>query len=199
MRNLTASMQTAVAGSVIRTCLLAKLEFTSTDVYLTSLARNVSWSSQTWLGNGWLRPFSAIGENVDLRASGCSIALGGLDATTISLILNSSKQGKKGYLYLGLLDSSYALISDPQLIFLGRFDSADIVDSGTDASVRLNYESELIRLQRINEYRYTDASQQALYPGDLGFQYSAQAADWSGFWGKAARPKFIRRRKTGRS
>lgn len=197
-RTISGDMQTALAASVLRICLLVELETTGSTIYLTSLDRNISYSAQTWLGNSWLRPFSDISEVADLSSTGCQIRLGGLDSTAVSAILQTFTKSKTGTVQLGLLDSSYALISSPLIIFKGKFDHAELFEDGESASAILTYESTLLRQKESNEFRYTDQSQQSLFPGDKGFQYAAQAADWSGFWGRAAKPQRIRKRKARR-
>jgi hypothetical protein len=197
-RTISSDMLTAIADRVLRVCLLAELQTTGATIYLSSLDRNISYSAQSWLGNSWLRPFSTISEASDLSANGCEIALGGLDATAISAILSTFNKSKLGTIHLGLLDSSYALIASPIVLFKGYFDSAQLTEDGDTATAVLSYESQLIRQKEANEFRYTDQSQQALFAGDLGFQYAAKSADWSGFWGRAARPQRIRKRKARR-
>lgn len=193
-------MQSALIASTIRTCFLAYIElYPSSVLRLSSLGWDLTWGGNIYLGNGWLRPFAPIRESSTVRANGTTISLGGLDQTAIATVLTSLKQGKNAILYLGLLDASLALIADPIEIFQGRFDMAEIVDDGDSSRIDLAYESEFIRLNRIEEARYTNQWQKSLYSDDRGFEYASQSADWSGFWGRAAKPKFIRRRKVGRA
>lgn len=194
-RSMSSDMQNALFAQVVRPCLLAKIETTGSTIYLCTLDRSISFDGQTWLGNGWLRPFGGVDEGTDLSPQGCALMLGGIDATAISAILGTLTRSKLGTLYLGLLDSSHALISSPFIIFQGTFSHAEIVEDGDTANASLVYESQLVRSKEANQFRYTDQSQQALFPGDLGFQFASKVADWSGFWGKAGRPRIIRRKK----
>ncbi len=198
-RDITAGMLTAISQQVIRSCLFVKLEFIGTTLYLSSLTTNINWDSQTWLGNGLLMGVDGIEEVLDLKAVGWTVRLEGSNATLVSLALGSTNQSKKGYFYFGILDSTETLVLDPELLQVGNFDTAVIEDSGDRSSIVLHYESELIQRSRSKELRYTDFSQQAIFPGDRGFQYAPQAEDWSGFWGKAARPRHRRKRKVGRN
>jgi hypothetical protein len=194
-RTLTAGMQTAIAQSTIRPIYFAELEFESQTIRLTSATRDITWDSETWLGNGWLKPLNAIDESAQLRATGCQVILSGLPSSLIAVVLGQSIISKKGTIWLGLLDSSMAIITDPYLIFKGYLDVPEIDDSHEDGTVALNYESDLISLDRPVEYRYSDQAHQALFAGDLGFQYTPQMEDWNGFWGKAERVKWKKRRR----
>jgi hypothetical protein len=44
-------------------------------------------------------------------------------------------------------------------------------------------ENRLTQLQRDRTYRWTQAQQAELYPGDTGFLYTADLADYVALWG----------------
>ncbi len=191
-------MLSAIAAQVVRPVYLLKLEFVGSTLYLSSLNNDISWSAQTWLGNGSLIDLDGIQEISNARASGWRAMLNGSDNTIVSLALGNTNQSKKGYLYLGLLDSSEALIADPEQIAEGEFDSADIASSGSETSVVLNFENQILTGKKITELRYTHFSQRSIFPSDDGFQYVNLLEDWSGFWGKSGKtPRHARKRKTG--
>lgn len=199
-RGLSASMLSAIAADVVRPCFLAELEFVGSTLYLSSVSRDVSHLSQNFLGNGLFIGLDGIQESLDVDAFGWSVTLQGADSALMSLVLGSVNQSKNGIIYLALLDSNEQSIASPEEIAHGYFDYAEIDDSGSESSIVLNYESELLGLSRIQEFRYTHFSQQALFPNDFGFQYAAQAEDWNGFWGKSGKaPKPQRKRKKGRN
>lgn len=193
-RNLTSGMVAAVQDSVCRVVWFCELTFTdSTILRLNSSNEDFTVGGFTWLGNGQFLGFETIVETQETISNGLTIRIDGCDQTLVSLILSDSRQNLRGSIYLGLLDNSNTLIVTPQNIFTGFFDSATINENGIESVIDLQYESEMIEQKRVTGWRYTDASQQSFYPGDKGFQYTAQAEDWSGFWGKAAKVKFIKK------
>lgn len=194
-RPFTTAMQNVLRDMVVKPCWLLKLEFVGTDVYLTSRALDVSWSGQTWLGNGWLQGLNGIDETKDHTSTGLTVVLGGYDSTLMSLVLSSTSQNKGCELYFGMLDSSNALIADPYCLSRGKFDTAEIEEAAQDAIISLKYENDLLKIRRTNVFRFTHQSQQALFPGDMGFQYVSQAADWQGFWGAVTVPKAMQKKK----
>lgn len=196
-RTLSSNFETAVESQVVRPVILCALETTGSTIRLTSHMRDITYDSNSYLGNSYLRPFTNIREATDLSANGCDIVLGGYDSTALAAVLSTLTQSKTGTLWIGLLDTSYALIDAPIVVFKGLYDYGEIKDNGRESEIALHYASRLSRQRRGVEFRYTDQSQQALYSGDLGFQYAADAADWSGFWGRAGRPTVIRRRRVG--
>lgn len=197
-RPMSAAMEAALQADIIRYCFLVEIGFVSATVYLTSLDRDISYGGHTYLGNGWLRPINRVTESADVRANGFSIGLGGLSSGVMSLVLTDTSQSKEAVVNLGLLNSSDALIADPFPLARAYFDTTEIRDSGDYASVVMNFETDLIRRSRANEFRYTYECQLALFPGDTGFRYAGTIEDWTGFWGKQARPKFLRKRKVNK-
>jgi len=199
-RGISAGLLSALQATVLRPIFFVELEFTSSTLYLCTQSLNVSWNSQTWLGNGFIKePLGDYQESNDGRAIGCRIVLDAYDAALTALLLTGLTQSKRGTVYFGALDSSGAVITDPERVFSGFFDSVEFNENGLSSEAVLRYEKEVLEFKRINEFRYTDQSQQALFSGDRGFEYASSVQDWSGFWGKAARPKKTRRRRVGRN
>lgn len=191
-RGISASLLSALQAQVVRPIYLTKIQFVGSDLYLSSTTENKSWNSQTWLGNGLLQnSISGIHEQGDSRATGCSITLCNYDSGLMSLLLNSLNRSKTASVYLGAMDSSEAIIVDPQLVYQGYFENVQLTENGMKSEAILFYENEIIGLRRINEFRYTHESQQVYFPGDKCFEYTALVPDWSGYWGKAERPKRI--------
>lgn len=194
-RALTGTMQTQLRSLVVTPCWLVKLQFNSGYIYLTSRTRDVAWSGQTWLANNWLRSIDGLSNVFDHSSNEVTVTIGGLDPTILSLILSSTSQKNTVDIYFGLIDASGNLYADPYLLFTGLFDDSNIDDSSDETEVGMVFTSPLARISKINVFRFTHQSQQALFAGDLGFQYVSQAADWKGFWGKASIPKSNQKRK----
>lgn len=198
-RGLSAGMISAAQATVVRPLFLVSIQYTASVLYLCSANKNYSWSAQTWLGNGQLYDIQGLEEVMEVQANGFSIELAGADSTLVSLSLGSLNQSYIGTVYLALLDGSDAIISDPEQIATGFLDYAEIAENGENSRIVFYYETDFLRVQRVQEFRYTHMSQQALFPGDFGFWWAHGAEDWSGFWGKSARrPLPIRKRKQGR-
>lgn len=194
-RTISPTLKANFVAPTLKPAFLAKLEFDTSTLYLSSLPFDLAWDSQTWLGNGMLHSIDGLSEDTDLATTSCTIRLASLSSALMSLILAHTNQVKKGYLYLGALNDNYEIIVDPLLIFAGFFENARFNESAQNTLVELEYENDLVKLNRPLEVRYTDQVQQALFPGDIGFQYVSAAEDWNGFWGTAPKVKRIRKRK----
>lgn len=195
-RGLSTGLQTALQQQIIRAGYMVHLETTGGNVYLSTRPYDFDYFSVTWQGNSWLRPTFSLTESVRFKANGLAIKLAGLDPTAISLVLSTLNHSKKGRVWLFAFNEGGSIIADPYQVGEGFFDSADVRDSGANADITINYENEFVRSSDASQFRMTHFSQQARFPGDMGFQYTSQVEDWSGFWGRAARPNFSKKRKT---
>lgn len=182
-RTLTTAAKNALDDATVRPFYLLYSEFDGTTLRLFSGSRDLSYGGNTWLGNGWFRGMSSIRETGAIEASGIEVVLSGVPQTLLSLVLSYARQNLPGIVYLGLFDSSYAIIADPIVLFEGGFDVAKINRSPSDNVISLSYESNLASLRRRKEVRFTDQQQRLWYPSDRGFEFVAALAEWNGFWG----------------
>lgn len=82
-------------------------------------------------------------------------------------------------------DPIVGVIDAPKIIFKGRLDVGEIDDSNPlEPVINLNYENELVDLERPREWRYTDQHQKQLSPGDRGLEYVAGLQDKQIVWGR---------------
>lgn len=191
MRGLSADFITEINAGVYRPALFFEGVFTNGTLNLWTGYGDISWNSKTWLGNGWLHVGGAVSkESDDLAANGLSIELAGVPLSVISLVLSESKQGAPGKLWLGFLNSSNGVVSSPYLMFDGKYDLAEIDERQEDPVITIAYESRLIDLERSREFRYNTETQHTVwgYTEDRGFEYLPSVRDWSGAWGKQAKP-----------
>lgn len=184
MRDFTAGMITAIEEAVVRPFFLLKLQFDSGYIYLNSTNRNLTWDSQTWLGNGWFRDFPKITDSNDLAIENLTVKLSGVPLSLIALVLGQSKNKNIGVLYFGLFNESRAIITDPLEMFSGWIDVPKIEDSIDSAVITITIENENADFDVPRESRYTDNDQQAKYAGDTGFRYVATLANKVVTWGK---------------
>jgi hypothetical protein len=85
------------------------------------------------------------------------------------------------------------LIGDPILLYRGLIDSCEIEDKLENPSASIKLENDLSRFDTSQNYRFADESHKVYYPDDRGFEYVESLEDWSGFWGRSERPKWLKR------
>lgn len=182
-RNLTAGFITEATAATNRPFVMFEGVFASSTLRLWNGYGDLSWNSQTWLGNGWFQGLEGGEETTEVEAMDMSVVLSGISSSVISLVLGDQKQGANGNLYIGFLTSAGAVVADPYLWWKGQYSHAELSEAGDVTTVKLLYESRLVDMDRPREGRWTHDAQQDLFPGDLGFQYVVASANWHGQWG----------------
>lgn len=184
LRAMPPAMAAALASPVFSPAIFFEGDFADGMLRLWTGGQNVVWAGQTWVGAGLFLGFSGIEEGNGVEANGWSVALSGIPSEMGSLALDQVIQGRMGRLFLGALDEATTLIPDPVLMASGRMDVPVIEDSAETCTISISFESRFIGLKRTREWRWTDQSQQVLFPGDKGFSFvtSIQQADlqWGG-------------------
>ncbi len=197
-RNLTAGFIAQATASSNRPIILFEGVFATSTLRIWNGYGSLSWSSQTWLGNGWLQGIEQGDESIEVEALSMTVNLSGIPASVISLVLGDQKQGATGKLYIGYVNIDNVVIADPYLWWQGGYSHAEITESADQTTARLNYESRLVDMDRPREGRWTHDSQQALFSGDRGFEYVVAASNWSGQWGgKKEKQKKDNKRQNG--
>lgn len=182
-RDLTSGMVTAITAKTVTPVLLAYFDFSSGAVRVWSGIGDIVWGGNTYSGVGNFGGVSDIAETQDNSAQGAMFTLNGIPSSLIYTALTEHYQGRAAKLWLGVMDSTMALIADPYLLFGGRMDVMTSTDSGETASLTLAVENRLIDLNRSRERRYTDEDQKIDYPADTGLRYIAGLQDKTIQWG----------------
>ena len=170
-RAATTPVLDALVAQVVRPVLMFESQFASGWLRLWSGLGDMVWSGQTWTGAGQLLAIGALAETSQIVASGTTVTLSGVPTALVSAAITDARQGLPGRVYLGVMDTAGALIKAPVLVFAGRLDVPEIIDGAEQCTVSISYESRLIDLQTAREWRWTHASQQALWPDDMGFEF----------------------------
>jgi hypothetical protein len=182
-RALTAGVQSAIASSQVTALMFVELDFASGFLRLTTAGHDVTWNGYTWTGVGLLGAVEAIKEDTALQANGIRLTLSGVDVAIIAIALQEAYQGRDARIWLAFVNDAGAIVADPLLVFVGRMDMMQVAD-GESATVILSLENELAAWDRPRVRRFTDADQQAEYPGDLGMQFVTEAAQRTVSWGR---------------
>lgn len=182
-RDLTAGMLAEVTAESLSPVMLAFFDFQAGAARMWTGIGTLTWGGHDYLGLGNMGAISPLEESTDLRANGISFQLSGVPSAMLATALGDNYQGRDVKLWLGAINSSGAIVTDPYQIFSGRMDTVEI-DEGPDTSVvRVSAESRLVDLNRSRERRYTHEDQQINFPGDLGLQYMPTAQSTGFLWG----------------
>lgn len=194
MRSITSALRAALTAGECWPRFFVEAEIDGSTLRYWTGHHDISWDGHTWLGSGLLKHIGNVSESGGAEANGWTVGLAGEPSAIVSISLQSLFTNYVGKLWLGLVDSSNAVISDPFLLFEGLLDSAELNDNLEEASLVLSYESKLIAMNKVNEFRYNAETQKTFYPADTGFRYMEALEDWIGYWGRRRKKK---RKKSG--
>lgn len=179
--NATSKVISASQASIVRPVLFVNLFLDSGPIYIHSGIGTITWGGNAYDGVGDFGAVSQIPEDSDLQIPNLSLSLSGIPSDYYQEALSQNYQGRKVQLYLGFLNESFALIDTPVLEFEGEIDTMEF-EEGDTAKVKLTVINELHRWETPNVARYTDADQQAKFPGDLGLSMVA-SVEREAIWG----------------
>lgn len=175
-RDLAAANETAATQSKVPIPIhFAELDFESGFVRAHTALGTITWGGYDWLGVGKLGNVSTIEESAELSRRTTTYTLGGVPSDLISVVLGENYQGRPAKLYLGFLNPTTGqLVADPDLLDQGKMDISDI-EEGATCTVSITAESRVAAWDRPVIRRYTNAEQQARFPGDKGLEFTDQA------------------------
>ena len=183
-RALTAGMLAAIATGLVKPLIMFEGEFSGGTARLFTGYGTLSWNGYDWTGDGGMLRISNVQEVSELQAVNFTVSLNGQVSALAAIALAQVRRGKPGSVWLGLLNDSGALITDPYLCFKGRADKPDIMPDPNDAVISVAYESRLIVATKTKSRRYTSEDQKIDYPADLGFDYVPSLQDAVFTWGR---------------
>jgi len=191
MRLLTEAIKAQMGAHTCKIGFLASLAFEGQVLHYTTRNTDIFVGEIRYTGNGLLLPFTAIRENNDLSAEGIEATFMNAGSDLISAVLTRMNKSLISRFYIAFWDANDALIADPYEFFAGYMDIPTIMDSFEGTTLRVTFETKLLRLTRTREWRYSTATQNILHPGivDVGFSSIDAVAQWDGFWGKKKKPE----------
>jgi hypothetical protein len=162
-------MQAEVAAASLRPIFLYEGEFSTGTLRLWSGVGTAVMSGNVFIGAGQLLSITPIVESAELRANGMQLELSGVDSSVISAVTQYARYGKPGRVWFGCFTGSGTIVTDPYLSFSGKLDAPEIRDDGDLCSIRVNYESRLVDMQRPHVRTYTPEDLKLRNPTDKGF------------------------------
>ena len=183
-QDMTPAVAAALTGAELAPFLLFEGVFASGTLRFWTGTGDLAWNGAVWTGAGTLIGMTAVEETGEVVANGVTVALSGVPLGLVQLAIAEARQGAPGRIWLGFLDPAGAVIAEPVQIFAGRLDEPVISEDAESCTIAVSYESRLVDLMRPREWRSTHESQQALHPGDLGFEYVAGLQAQEVTWGR---------------
>ena len=178
-RNLHSDFSTAVQADEIHPIQLVKVNTSGGDVLVWTGIGDLVYDGDTYIGVGTLASVSQISERTDLSANGVSFTLSGIPSALISTALGQIQQGRLCQVWMGLLNTSGDLVSDPYELFAGFSDVTVITEQAETSTISIQAENRLVDLERPRIRRYTDEDQKSdtANASDIGFEFIPSLQD----------------------
>lgn len=183
MRLLSTAVQNQLASGDVVLVQLVSIAFPGGVVALNMSNWNLLWDGVTYLGAAGLGTISAVTDKPG-EVQGITMELNGGDPLRIALALDSADevQGSVVTIRTAIMSSTTYTILDAPIDWIGKCDTMTIVEDGASASIAVTVESSAMDLLRGNPSTYSDADQQAVYPGDLAFNLVVSQVDKPVVW-----------------
>ena len=163
-----------------------KAEFDTDDIRVWTGKDDLTISSETYTGAGGLLSISGVEDARDLKSSGLSVGISGMDATVLNYALTENYQNRFLTLFMGYLMGGSNEVAGTIVLFKGRMTTLTINDDPNGAIISIDAENRLIDLDRPSNLRYTKESQEFLFTGDIGLDRVNQLQDKEIVWGRSS-------------
>jgi len=166
--------------------LAVKAEFDTDIVRVWTGIDDLTINSETYTGAGQLLSISNVEESTDLKSSGLSVGISGMDTTVLNLALTENYQNRFITVYLGYLSGGTDTTVGTMTLFKGRMQSMVINDDPNGSTITVDAENRLIDLERPSNLRYTKESQQFIDSTDTCFNRVQSLQDKEIIWGRSS-------------
>jgi hypothetical protein len=180
MRTLSGAAATALSSPMVPLAVLIDMDLTS-PLRLCTGGWTLTYGGDVYTAVGTLGAIDSIRESASEPAA-IRFTISGVPSAMVSLALSEPVQGAAVTLYVAVFDPSTYQILDAAVEWSGTLDTMTISEDGVAAGITVTAEHAGIDLLRAHPTRFTDADQQRLYPGDLGFEYVTDQADQTIIW-----------------
>jgi hypothetical protein len=158
----------------VRIITFVMLEFAAETVYVHNGIGTYTWGGFDWLGVGSLGSVSTLEEGSEVSPYSITLTLSALDATLSGQALNEDYFMRPVTVYVGALSADDELLNDPLPMWSGFMDVMSITagqEGSSGDQIVVTCESELAAFDRSANLRYTNQTQQRLYPSDRFFEF----------------------------
>ena len=161
-----------------------KAEFDTSTIALWSGLEDLTIDGLDYIGAGSLMTISDVEESTELKSSGITIVISGMDSTVLTYALEEHYQNRPITVFMGYTMGGANESAGTLTLFKGRMTTLAINDTPDGATITLDAENRLVDLSRPSHYRYTKESQNYLFPNDVGLNRVSLLQDKEIVWGK---------------
>lgn len=189
MRNVNASLLSALQDTYVRPIVLAELDFSSGFVRVHSHVGDLVMDDPatgiplTFLGIGALGAISGVETPEELRASSISMQLSGVDVDNVAIAIAEDYQGRAYRIFLGALEEGASgLAGQAGLLLSSGYIDNMVIDIGETATISVQGRNALSQWERPNLTLYSDEAQRRVNASDTFCSRITVAAEGTIEW-----------------
>lgn len=182
-RAISADTIAELAKDSFNLATLFRLDF-STPIIITDWPRNLTVGGIEYVSSPHFQEAGSPTESAQLRVNSLNIVFSGVEQSYVSIFLGQSYMGVRARMWKATLDDSDGVIGEPIMVFNGRIVNFGISDTDTDSQVEVELASHWKDFEKVNGRKTNHNSQQAHFPGDMGFEFAAKTVK-DIKWGRA--------------
>jgi hypothetical protein len=177
---VTPDQAAALQQSVVRAATMAELQFGTGTMRLWNGAGITTIAGVDWQGIGGLGSIDNLHQTRAPVSNKVTLRLSGVDATVIALAVGdiANVRGHPAFIWQQLFDANWQPVGAMLPMYWGimqrinivRTEGKDLVGAERDCEVEV--ENPFASRARPSSGRFTDADQQAKYPGDNFFRFA---------------------------
>ena len=172
-RGLSADQISALESGKLHLVTMVKLAFNAT-YYYTNHYKNIDYDSNTYLSSAFILDISQIREESSMTNASIDLTLSAVTTTLLTDLMTNGHIGKTVIVYLAMLDSNGAIITNPIQIFEGETNAFKFLENTKTAEIVLTVGNHWTKIKQFSGRRLTNQSQQLVFNGDPSLEFRDQ-------------------------
>lgn len=195
-RGLNPTLDAALDESPLRAIYLAEFNVGGETIRVFSGAGTLPWNGNDYVGMGAFGRIGEVEETAGTKETGAAYELSGVPRfinaagethDLLPYFVDADIQGRLVKLWFGALDESMKRVAgEPELVASGLGDQIEITEGAETISIRITTENRSRGQIRSVRRVYSDADQQAEFPGDTFFSQTPALPNETFVWGREA-------------
>jgi hypothetical protein len=145
----------------------------------------INWNSNDWIGAGNLGAVEEIDDKV-AEQKGLKFSLSGVPSALLAVALAEPIRNKSCSVYVCVLDATTHAVLDVPTVWTGTLDQMTVTQNAGSCVIGVSAEHPGATYGRPKPLRYTDADQQAIFPGDTSLRFVVDQSQKQDTWPAAS-------------
>ena len=174
-RSISAGLQTQVANDANKIAFLLEFNF-STPLRVTTFYRDVTYDSNSYQAGGNFIALDSATENGEAAVNEVLVSMSNITSDVRDLVSGGNFIDTSVNIYIAFFDTNESIV-DATTYFSGFLKTASIQETKTNSEIKLTIANHWANWNLKKGRHFTDESQQQVYSGYKGLEYSDQTKE----------------------